>query len=104
MPEPPPDIEQFLHKRFVANSPESLAAISRILADAADRTDELAAAGLPVAVVRGQDEDAWPHAVQDAMAGRLGTTVTVIPDAAHSPAVEAPLSLARSSTSRPTPG
>jgi pimeloyl-ACP methyl ester carboxylesterase len=90
MPDPPPEIEQFLRKRFLANSPESLAAISETLAKAPDRTGELAGLDLPVAVMRGQDDDGWPHAVQADMAARLGTTVVVIADAAHSPAVEAP--------------
>jgi pimeloyl-ACP methyl ester carboxylesterase len=82
LPEPPPEIEQFLHKRFLANSPESLSAMSRTLADTADRTDELAGLGLPVAVVRGEEDDAWPHHVQQDMAERLDTSVVVIPDAA----------------------
>jgi pimeloyl-ACP methyl ester carboxylesterase len=88
-PEPPAEVEQFLHKRFLANSPESLASISRTLAKAPDRTDELAVLDLPVSVIRGHDDDGWPHAAQADMARRLGTTVVVIPDAAHSPAVEA---------------
>ena len=32
-PDPPPEIEEFLRKRFLANSPESLAAMSRTLAE-----------------------------------------------------------------------
>lgn len=47
-------------------------------------------AGRPVAVIAGAADDAWPLEVQGAMASRLGTTLTVIPGAAHSPAVEAP--------------
>jgi pimeloyl-ACP methyl ester carboxylesterase len=90
VPEPTREVEQFLHKRFLSNSPEALSSMSRILATADDHTDALAALDLPVAVVRGADDDAWPHDVQDAMAARLDTTVVVIPDAAHSPAVEAP--------------
>jgi pimeloyl-ACP methyl ester carboxylesterase len=89
-PEPPPEIEQFLHKRFLANSPESLAAIAATLATAPDRTGELARLDLPVAVMRGQDDDGWPHAVQADMAMRLGTKEVVVAGAAHSPAVEAP--------------
>jgi pimeloyl-ACP methyl ester carboxylesterase len=89
-PEPTPEVEQFLHKRFLSNSPEALSSMSRILAGAADHTEDLAALDVPVAVVRGADDDAWPHHVQDDMAARLDTTVVVIPDAAHSPAVEAP--------------
>jgi pimeloyl-ACP methyl ester carboxylesterase len=90
LPEPPPEVEQFLHKRFLANSPESLSAMSRTLADAPDVTEDLARLELPVAVVRGEADDAWPHHVQHDMAERLDTSVVVIPQAAHSPAVEAP--------------
>lgn len=89
-PEPPAEIEQFLHRRFLSNSPESLAAMARHLADAPDRTDELVGLDIPVHVVRGEHDDAWPHAAQDALADVLDTAVVVIEDAAHSPAVEEP--------------
>jgi pimeloyl-ACP methyl ester carboxylesterase len=83
-------IEEFLHRRFVTNSPGSLAAIARHLATAPDRTAELAGLGLRVAVMRGEHDDAWPHAAQQRMASVLGTDVCVIEHAAHSPAVEQP--------------
>ncbi|MDA8324351.1 MAG: alpha/beta hydrolase, partial [Actinomycetota bacterium] len=38
----------------------------------------------------GEHDDAWPPAVQDAMARRLDAERVCIPGAAHSPAVEAP--------------
>ncbi len=84
-----PEIEEFLHRRFVANSAESLAAIARHLGQAPDQTAELAALGLPVNVLRGE-HDTWPHDVQDRLAAALGTQVVVIADAAHSPAWEQP--------------
>lgn len=87
---PEPEIEQFLHHRFLSNSPDSLAAMARLLATAPDRTAELAALDLPIAVLRGADDDAWPHDVQDDLAQALGTRVVVIANAAHSPAVEQP--------------
>ncbi len=90
LPEPPPDIEQFLHERFVTNSPASLASMARLIAEAPDVTAELAALDLGVAVMRGEHDDAWPHDVQSTMAEQLGTAVVVIADAAHSPAVEQP--------------
>ena len=89
-PDPPPEIEAFLRKRFLANSPASLAAMARTLAESADDTNELADLAMPVGVVRGADDDAWPHSVQDDMADALGSKVVVIPAAAHSPAVENP--------------
>lgn len=90
IPPPPPDVEAYLHRRFLANSPESLAAICQLLAEAPDRRSELAELDLPIRVLRGAADDAWPHGVQDAVAAAVGTRVQVIDGAAHSPAVEQP--------------
>ncbi len=87
---PEPDIGEFLHRRFMANGPQSLAAMSRHIATAPDRSHELADLAVPVALLRGEDDDAWPHAVQDRLAKTLGTEVVVVKGAAHSPAVERP--------------
>ncbi len=89
-PEPSAEIEEFLRRRFLANSPHSLAAMARLLADTPDMTSALGATGVPVSVVRGQDDDAWDHAVQDRLAAALGTSAVVIGEAGHSPAVERP--------------
>lgn len=89
----PPEVADFLRRRFTSNARESLRAITVHLMTAPDRVDALAATGIPVWVGRGADDDAWPHDVQDRMAARLGTTVHVVPDAAHSPAVENPAGL-----------
>lgn len=90
----PPEVAQFLRRRFTSNAPPSLRAITVHLMTAPDRVGEVAAAGVPVWVGRGADDDAWPHEVQDRMAERLGTAVHVVPGAAHSPAVENPQGLA----------
>ena len=92
-PSLPPDIAEFLDKRFTSNAPTSLKAITQLLIDAPDIIDEVAATGLPFWVGRGADDDAWPHDVQAAMAKRLDTDIHVIDDAAHSPAVENPQGL-----------
>lgn len=89
----PVQITRFLARRFTSNDPRSLRAITQHLIDAPDIIDDVLATGLPVWVGRGADDDAWPHAVQDQMASRLGTDVHVIPDSAHSPAVENPTAL-----------
>ncbi len=86
----PPDIEEFQHRRYVAQSPEALAAMARLLAETGDLTSSLAALDLPVSVLRGEHDDAWAHEVQDQMAAALGTRVIVVAGAAHSPAVEQP--------------
>jgi pimeloyl-ACP methyl ester carboxylesterase len=86
----PPEVEAFLHERFLASSPEALAAMARRLVDTADLTPRLASLELRVSVLRGEDDDAWAHDVQDELAAAVGTTCVIIPDAAHSPAVEQP--------------
>ncbi len=88
--EAPGPVEEFLHQRFLSNSAESLTAIARLLAESRDRASDLGAVDIPVAVLRGATDDAWPHTTQDAMARAVGTRVVVIDDAGHSPAVEAP--------------
>ena len=85
----PEAAEALNHRRFVASSPDSLAAMARHLTGAPDRTADLAALDLAIGLVRGAD-DTWPHAVQDALAEALGTHVEVIDDAGHSPATEQP--------------
>lgn len=85
----------FYRLRFCAGNPRSLAGMARALMEAPDRIDQVAATGTPAFVVRGVDDAAWPHPLQDEMAQRLGCTVQVIGDAAHSPNIEAPAALAR---------
>ena len=83
------DVAEFLHRRFLSNGAASLAAMARHVATAPDRTADLAGLSVPVALMRGHD-DTWPHAAQDALGEALGTSVVVIPESAHSPAVESP--------------
>ncbi len=90
----PAQITRFLAKRFTSNSVPSLRAITQLLLDAPDIIDQVHALDLPVWVGRGQDDDAWGHDVQASMAERLGTTVHVIAESAHSPGVENPQGLA----------
>jgi pimeloyl-ACP methyl ester carboxylesterase len=90
---PSAEVEDFMRRRFVANSPYGLRAKTGILLDTADRTDELAALaadGLPVAVVYGPGDDAWPLAQQDAVAAAVGTTAHALDGCGHSPAAERP--------------
>jgi pimeloyl-ACP methyl ester carboxylesterase len=60
-----------------------------------DRVDELAAAGVPLLVACGVEDDAWSPAIQEEMAHRLGAEFVAIPGAQHSPAVENPDETAR---------
>ena len=86
----PPHIVAFLRKRMLGNCPVGLVMMARYLLCCPDRTSELAALDLPVLVMYGENDDAWPTDVQNRMARRLGARRVCIPGAAHSPAVEAP--------------
>ena len=91
----------FLRERTLRTCPVSLIVLARYLLSCPDRTAELAevvANGLPTAVVYGENDDAWPPGEQDWMAARLGAERTCIPGAAHSPAIEAPVTTASTLT------
>jgi pimeloyl-ACP methyl ester carboxylesterase len=98
----------FLRERTHRTCPQGLIVMARYLLSCPDRTEELAvltrpasrgqAAELPVLVMYGENDDAWPPAVQDKMARRLHAERACIPGAAHSPAVEAPETTARALT------
>jgi pimeloyl-ACP methyl ester carboxylesterase len=87
---PPPELAAFLRARFLAGSEGMLRGMGDALLAEPDRVAELAATGVRTLVLYGADDDAWPPDVQHAMARRLGAEVVVVPDAAHSPAVENP--------------
>ncbi|MGH8968616.1 MAG: alpha/beta fold hydrolase [Actinomycetes bacterium] len=91
---PPPHIEDFLHRRFVANHPLALLRLAEQLLAETDRVAELARVDVPLLVAYGADDDGWPPTVQAEMAARLGATVAEIPHAAHSPAAENPAATA----------
>jgi pimeloyl-ACP methyl ester carboxylesterase len=90
----PPEIVAFLRRRMFTNSGAGLMSMANELLSSPDRVDQLAkvagAAGLPVLVLYGENDDAWAPEEQALMAERLGARKVVIPGAAHSPAVEAP--------------
>jgi pimeloyl-ACP methyl ester carboxylesterase len=87
----PPELVDFLHRRFVASAPDALRGMGRALLSEPDRVDDLRAAYAgPVLVAHGEGDDAWPPALQKEMAARLEAAYAVIPDALHSPAAENP--------------
>jgi pimeloyl-ACP methyl ester carboxylesterase len=87
---PPPALAEFLQTRFLAGVPAMLQGMGEALRSEPDRVAELAATGVRTLVAYGLGDDAWPPAVQDEMAHRLGAQRIVIDGAAHSPAVENP--------------
>jgi pimeloyl-ACP methyl ester carboxylesterase len=94
----PPHIVDFLQERMLASSPAGLVAMARELLAAGNRTEELAKHEVPVFVLYGEDDDAWPAATQEAMAIALGARRECIPGAAHNPNVEAPATTAHALT------
>jgi len=89
-PPRPPELMAFLRRRFLASSPVGLQGMGDALGGEPDRVEALRATGVPVLVAYGVGDDSWSPAVQADMAARLGARHAVIPDAAHSPAVENP--------------
>jgi pimeloyl-ACP methyl ester carboxylesterase len=91
----------FMRERALRTCPISLIVLARYLTSCPDRTSQLAElveCGLPAMVVYGENDDAWPPDIQDLMARQLGAERTCIPGAAHSPAIEAPVTTASSLT------
>ncbi len=83
-----PQIEEWLHQRFLGNEPAALLRAAEVLLSEPDRTDALAGVDLPVLVAYGDLDDVWPPELQGKMAGRLGAQVLVLPGLGHSPAAE----------------
>lgn len=89
-PEHPPDVEAFLHDRFVGTHPLSLAVAADQLRAAVDRAGPLADLPMPLLVLCGTGEDVWAPSEIAAMAQRVGVVGQVIEGAGHSPAVDDP--------------
>ena len=83
-------VEEFLHRRWLANVPQQLIATGRQLVDEPDRVAELAAVALPKLVLSGEVDYAWPVPWLDAMAVRLAARREVVAGAGHSPNAERP--------------
>ncbi|NBM16825.1 alpha/beta fold hydrolase [Streptomyces sp. GC420] len=86
---PAPNGEE-LRARWLLHNPSQLTAAARQLMTEPDRVGELAATRLPVHVVSGVTDDAWPVPLLDAMAERLAAHRTVVEGADHSPATDRP--------------
>ncbi|WP_431042361.1 alpha/beta fold hydrolase [Streptomyces sp. P1-3] len=86
----PPEVREFLHRRWLGTVREQLTATGRQLIGEPDRVAELAAVPLPKHVLSGEVDYAWPVPLIDAMAERLAARRTVIAGAEHSPNAEQP--------------
>lgn len=95
----PADVVDFLRARMLASCPVGLRAMAEDLLRWPDRTPALAKLrAAPMLVLYGEDDDAWAPALQEQMAKRLGAERVCVPGAAHSPAVEAPETIASTLT------
>ena len=85
------DAEQaFLRERARLTDLEGVRAIADILETHVDRTAELMATGLPMMVLHGDGDDAWPIEWQREWALRLGARYEVIVNAGHLPNLDQP--------------
>lgn len=89
LPQPPPQILEFLRQRFLRTDPAGLAQMARVLLSGAPQ--DLSGAHGQLLIAFGIDDpDSWSWQTQVDMAHRWGARLALIPGAAHSPAVEAP--------------
>ncbi|UNO40056.1 alpha/beta fold hydrolase [Streptomyces sp. MST-110588] len=86
----PPDVAEFLHRRWMNTVPEQLVAGGRQMIGEPDRVAELAAVPLPKHVISGAFDYAWPVPQMDEMAERLSARRTVVPGTEHSPNADRP--------------
>ncbi|MFI8101922.1 alpha/beta fold hydrolase [Streptomyces sp. NPDC086023] len=91
-PQDSPELQEFLHRRWLGTVPQQLIATGRQLIGEPDRVAELLAAApaLPKHVLSGAVDYAWPVPLMDDMAHRLGAHRTVIAGTEHSPNAEDP--------------
>jgi pimeloyl-ACP methyl ester carboxylesterase len=94
----PADLIVFMRTRMLRSCPAGLRAMAEGLLSWPDRTPGLTAQPAPVLVVYGENDDAWVPAIQEEMAERLAAQRVCVPGAAHSPAVEAPETVASTLT------
>jgi pimeloyl-ACP methyl ester carboxylesterase len=81
---------ELFKKRWHASDPKSLSDTSRLLLDTQSAILELLATKIPAHVIYGENDDAWPLAMQDQMAKDLSAPRTIIKDAGHCPNEDQP--------------
>lgn len=86
--------DEMLRQRARATSLDNLVGVARILSSVADRASELSATGVPVHVIYGENDEAWPLELYEAEARDIDARRTVIPAAAHSAQNENPVAFA----------
>jgi pimeloyl-ACP methyl ester carboxylesterase len=82
-------------KRWKASDPHSTHTMALHLKDAQPLIEKLVATKIPIHVIYGENDDAWPLAMQDQMAKDLSAPLTVIAAAGHCPNEDQPEDTAR---------
>ena len=77
-------------RRWFASDKESLIRHAQHLMHEPSRVSDLREVGIPVNVIRGENDDAWPHDLQAQMAAELNAQVVVIDNAGHCPNEDQP--------------
>lgn len=81
-------------RRWVASDKRSLMTHAQHLMHEPSIVHRVAASGLPIKVIRGENDDAWPHALQAQMASDLGVQIQIIANAGHCPNEDQPAATA----------
>jgi len=82
-------------KRWAASDPHSTHTMALHLQNTQPVISELVATKIPIHVIYGENDDAWPLAMQDQMAKDLAAPRTIIKDAGHCPNEDQPEDTAR---------
>ena len=77
-------------KRWTSSDPRSTKTMAHYLLDAKPLISEIVASKVPVHVIYGENDDAWPLAMQDQMAAELSAKLTIIDGAGHCPNEDKP--------------
>ena len=77
-------------KRWHASDKRSVITHARHLMSEPSIVQAVKATKLPINVIRGQYDDAWPHEIQAKMAADLGVEIKIIADAGHCPNEDQP--------------
>jgi len=80
----------WLRYRLVRTQRASLVGMCLALSREPDRVGELASTPVPVLVIAGENDDAWPPPVQEEMARRLHAPFAIINGAGHTPNEDQP--------------
>jgi len=77
-------------KRWTASDPRSTQTMALHLQSAEPLLEQIVATKVPVHVIYGENDDAWPLEMQDQMAKELSAPRTIIKDAGHCPNEDQP--------------